>query len=533
MLKIVLSLLLLSLPASAGLFGTYLDDAVSGSGSGLLRLRSDDSVVFDQPTMVDVTSDGIIKGDDSTNNCVALQAIFDNNPSSVIYFPKGTYRTSCPLVLTNSSGKSFTGGIKCDGATIKFTTPGSSADTDANMQNGILSYPRTNGPGGDTSGWGDSPLAKIEGCTIDGPANGASIHLANGIGFQLDSIHTKNNRYGIILESSISPKLRNMSGYNWKNASLAMRYTANPNVYYGSNPTSTFWNDSITVDGYAMADGATNGTFACIWDDGSNAERIRDFRGISCQGKTGQTGVQYGYVGRLVQPTFSANNWFEEINYGIRIFSSNANEGGAGTSIPGVTAAQPSGTLTVGNLPDGYCTGGNFQGLYNSGALIAWQPDCNGTVIWGNNSTNGATVDIKLTEGAKKFIYLGDTRGDGNPPVIQNTFGGFIDVVGATPSIGSGFGTSPSIPSGSNSSAFKITVGTGATASSGVVNFNSPADNEWSCTCTNTSVISTSVYMCRVTPSSITSVTVKNYNTSAVETPWGAGNVLHLQCNGI
>lgn len=483
-------------------------------------------MMADKFPYVDVTHYGA-NGNDTADNCTAIQSAIDNNQNSVIYFPPGIYRSSCAIVLTNASGKAFTGGLRCNGATLKFTNAGASTDTDANMQNGIVAYPKTNSSGGDTSGWGDSPLAKIEGCRIDGPAHGSSIHLANGIDFVLDKVHVRNNRYGIALESSISAKIYNSSAYNWKNAGLAFLYTANSNIYYGSSPTSTFWNDSPIVQGLALADGATDGTLACILDHGSNAERIRSFDGISCQGKTGKTGVQYGYLGRLVQPHFHGANWFESMKYGIRIVSSNANEGGSSTALPGVTAAEPNGTFTMGDMPDGYCTGGVFTGLYNSGAIIAWQPDCSGTIMWGGNFTNGATTDIKLTQGGKKFVYLGDTRGDGTPPVIQNSFGGFVNVVGATPSITSGFGTSPTINSGANSGAFRVTVGTGGTANSGVLTFNKAADIGWSCVCTN----ATNVSVCRAEPTSTTTVTIKNYNSSLSLTAWTAGDVLHLQCN--
>lgn len=475
---------------------------------------------------VDVTSSPFsAKGDDSTDNCTTLQAAFDANPNATIYFPAGTYRSSCPVILTNASGKAFNGNILCAvGSRIKFTTTGSAAATNANMENGFVAYPKTNGAGGDTSGWGDGNRL-IFGCTVEGPANGASVHLANGIGWTWAYGHTTTNRYGIAAESSINPRIINSSGFASKNAGIGWLYAANASIYYGSNPTSTFWNDNYIIDGYSYADGATDGTLGAIEDHGSKAWTVRRLSNVSVQGKTGKTGMQYGYIGRSVFPIFD-NFVTEAVNYPVRVISSNSAEGGAATTLAGVTAAQPSGTYRVDSMPDGYCQGGSFRGLYTSGASIALQPDCNGTIEVGPNFNNGATVDLKLTQSAKKVFYKGIVRADGAQAVIQNSFGGFINALGATPSISSGFGTSPSVNSGANSAAFRLNVGTGGTANTGVIAFDKAADNGWACTCTNGSNAS----ICRSEPTSTTTATLKNYNASLTLTAWTASDVLQVQC---
>jgi len=525
--KRTLLLAMLSPAACAANFSESLNMAISGAAVGLLRLKSDDTVAVDSAMVVDVTSaNTAIKGDDSTDNATALQAVFDANPNATIYFPAGTYRSSAPIILTNASGKAFNGNIECaSGATIKFTTTGSTSDTNANMQNGFVAYPKTNGAGGDTSGWGDGNKW-IKGCTVEGPTNGAGFRLANGISMMLEKVHTKTNRYGIAFESSINAKVRNSSGFASKNAGIAFLYSANASIYYGSSPSSTFWNDNYTVDGYAYADGATNGTLAAIEDHGSKAWTVRTLRNVSVQGKTGATGVQYGYIGRAVFPTFE-NFVTEAVPYGIgRIISSNAAEGGAATTLTGVTAAQPSGTYRVDSMPDGFCQGGKFTSLYTSGATIAFQPDCNGIIEVGPNFNNGATTDLKLAQASKTVIYKGIVRADGGAPVIVNSFGGFVDQAGVSVSITSGFGTSPSVNSGANSNSFRINVGTGGTANTGVITMGRAADAGWSCTCTNGSNVS----ICRTEPTSTTTVTVKNYNSSLTLTAWTASDVLQVQC---
>lgn len=526
-------LFLASVPAYGASFGESVSNAASAGAAGILRLKPDGAVATDTVQVVDVTTaNTAIKGDDTTDNCTALQNVFDNNATGTIYFPAGTYRSSCPIVLTNSSGKAFNGNILCAvGATIKFTTTGATSDTNANMQNGIVAYPKTNGTGGDTSGWGDGNKY-IKGCTIEGPTYGAGLRLANGISMLIDSVHTKTNRYGIAFESSINAKIRNSSGFSSRNAGIGFLYTANASIYYGSSPTSTFWNDNYIIDGYAYADGATNGTLAAIEDHGSKAWTVRRISNVSVQGKTGATGVQYGYVGRSVFPIFQ-NFITEAVPFGIgRIISSNSAEGGAATLLPGVTAAQPSGTYRVDSMPDGYCQGGTFEGLYTSGASIAFQPDCNGTISVGPGFNNGATTDLKTVQGSKKVIYNGIIRADGNPAVITNSFGGFVDVEGAGVTISSGFGTSPSLSSGANANGFELTVGSGGTANNGVVSFGraSPNGNGYACTGEN----NTTNTRLRAVMTTTSTTTITNIDpTTNTATPFAAGAVLSLMCKAI
>lgn len=482
---------------------------------------------------VDVTSAPYsAKGDDSTDNATALQAVFDANPNATIYFPPGVYRSSAPIILTNASGKAFNGNVLCAaGSTIKFTTPGSATDSNANMQNGFVAYPKINGAGGDTSGWGDGNRM-IFGCTVEGPANGAGVRLTNGISWTWAYGHTKNNRYGLAAESSINSRIIYSSGFASKNAGIGYLTTFNANIYYGSSPTSTFWNDNYIIDGYAYADGATNGTLAAIEDHGSKAWTVRRISNVSVQGKTGATGVQYGYVGRSVFPIFQ-NFITEAVPFGIgRIISSNSAEGGAATLLPGVTAAQPSGTYRVDSMPDGYCQGGTFEGLYTSGASIAFQPDCNGTISVGPGFNNGATTDLKTVQGSKKVIYNGIIRADGNPAVITNSFGGFVDVEGAGVTISSGFGTSPSLSSGANANGFELTVGSGGTANNGVVSFGraSPNGNGYACTGEN----NTTNTRLRAVMTTTSTTTITNIDpTTNTATPFAAGAVLSLMCKAI
>jgi hypothetical protein len=101
----------------------------------------------------------------------------------------------------------------------------------------------------------------------------------------------------------------------------------------------------------------------------------------------------------------------------------------------------------------------------------------------------------------------------------------------ANPTIGSGFGTSPTILATAGTAAFQVTVGTGGVATSGVVTMPT-AINGWNCSCNDITTYSTTVFACRQTASTTTSVTIGNFNSSAVAAAWAASDVLRLQCTG-
>lgn len=527
-----LLLFLISLDAFAASFGESMSNAATSGKTGTVRLKSDGSIATDVTQTIDVTTaNTAIKGDDSTDNCTALQAVFDANPNATMYFPAGVYRSSCPLILTNSSGKAFNGNILCAvGSKIKFTTPGNATDSNANMQNGILAYPKTNGAGGDTSGWGDGNRM-IFGCTIEGPTNGAGIHLANGISWSIVYNHTATNRYGIAAETSINSEIMHSSGFASKNAPIGYIYSANPNIYYNTPPLNTFWNDNYTIEHYGYADGGTDGTLAVIEDHGSKAWTIRKISRVSAQGKSNGTGVQYGYLGRSVFPNIE-NFVTEDINYSIRILSSNANEGGSSTNITGVTAAQPNGTWNVGSMPDGFCNGGVFENLYAHGAITAWQPDCNGIIEFGPAFSNGSTTDLLLTEGSKTVQYDGIVRSDNASAVINNSFGGFVDRVGTKVDISSGFGTNPSISSGARTKGFRVTVGTGGTATNGVLVLERASPNGGGYKCDGTNRTTNTRLRATITTTSTTTITNIDPLTNTA-TPYGVGDILDLSCEPV
>jgi hypothetical protein len=97
------------------------------------------------------------------------------------------------------------------------------------------------------------------------------------------------------------------------------------------------------------------------------------------------------------------------------------------------------------------------------------------------------------------------------------------------PTVSSGFGTSPSIVANNGSCAFQVNVGTGGTASSGVIGLPT-ASNGWACNAADVTTASTSVFLTRQTASSTTTATLTNYNTAGAATAWVASDKLNVQC---
>jgi hypothetical protein len=100
---------------------------------------------------------------------------------------------------------------------------------------------------------------------------------------------------------------------------------------------------------------------------------------------------------------------------------------------------------------------------------------------------------------------------------------------GTAPTITSGFGTSPSI-TGVSTAAFAVTVGTGGTASTGVLTFGSTANHGWSCQAADITTTSAAVTTTKVTANTTTTVTVGNFTDVSASGPWNSGDTLLFNC---
>lgn len=101
-------------------------------------------------------------------------------------------------------------------------------------------------------------------------------------------------------------------------------------------------------------------------------------------------------------------------------------------------------------------------------------------------------------------------------------------VISATaPTISSGFGTSPTISTTGTTAAFRINVGTGGTATSGVIGLPA-ATAGWNCFCSDITTPATA-HQCKQTASTTTTATIANYNAGAL-TAWTASDILAVSC---
>lgn len=100
------------------------------------------------------------------------------------------------------------------------------------------------------------------------------------------------------------------------------------------------------------------------------------------------------------------------------------------------------------------------------------------------------------------------------------------------PTISSGFGTSPTVPTNNGSAAFNVNVGTGGTATNGVVAMNSTATTGWNCSVNNlTAAAGHRADNTVQTASSTTTVTIENQTKSTgAAVAWTASDIIRLSC---
>lgn len=94
------------------------------------------------------------------------------------------------------------------------------------------------------------------------------------------------------------------------------------------------------------------------------------------------------------------------------------------------------------------------------------------------------------------------------------------------PTIVSGFGNTPSIASSNGAATFQVNVGTGGSASQGVIGMPT-ASNGWNCVINGPAGTFT-----RQTAQATTNVTVDNYTSTTVHAAWAASAVLNFVCAG-
>lgn len=112
---------------------------------------------------------------------------------------------------------------------------------------------------------------------------------------------------------------------------------------------------------------------------------------------------------------------------------------------------------------------------------------------------------------------------------VQYGLGSNMLFVTTAPTVSSGFGTSPSIASNNGTAAFTINVGTGGTATNGVIGLPTAALG-WVCTAQDLTTQSATVFVAKQIASSATTATIANFNTSGAQAAWVASDILHVSC---
>lgn len=212
---------------------------------------------------------------------------------------------------------------------------------------------------------------------------------------------------------------------------------------------------------------------------------------------------------------------------------------------PTLTAPAPM-TLT-GPVATIYCAGPPIAG---TNVTISSNPRCgffNGSIqvagsvsLQSGGAWNGGSISINDSSGGNvTSIGTGTTTGAvniGNANNFTNNVGprqinGKLVESPTLPTIASGFGSSPVPPSGIGTRAFTMTVGTGGTANTGVLQMPGGATSGWACSVTNVSNPGTSNP--KAYKLSASQITVTNYSqTLGTVTAFTAGDQLDFQCSG-
>ena len=204
-----------------------------------------------------------------------------------------------------------------------------------------------------------------------------------------------------------------------------------------------------------------------------------------------------------------------------------------------VFSASPtmSGTVTFAN-------GATYDGTTFTGNATA-----DSVFVSGSNSGSGANFTIECNDGVSSGncnLNLGSSIGIVSPgpaisinanvptlkaPVVTGSLKFSSVLFSATaPTISSGFGSSPSVTASNGTAEFEINVGTGGSATNGVIGLPNVALNSWNCTCNDITTQSSTVFLCKQIAGTTSSATIANFNTSGAQAAWVASDKLRCSC---
>jgi hypothetical protein len=165
-----------------------------------------------------------------------------------------------------------------------------------------------------------------------------------------------------------------------------------------------------------------------------------------------------------------------------------------------------------------------YSGAYTDGTIVDYSTG-NGRI------SVGVSDSLTFYNGGLANTVIGQIATSG-----FNSIGGYSQnsvriTSGTNPTIASGFGTSPSIVSAAGTATFKINVGTGGIASSGVVTMPA-ATTGWNCNVDPAAAPQAAAAMYSVATST-TQVTITNYTSSTgAALAWPASAIIAVSCVG-
>lgn len=281
----------------------------------------------------------------------------------------------------------------------------------------------------------------------------------------------------------------------------------------------------------------TNGVLFDIITAGSSASLIRALSVSLKPGYTGSSGTSGITVSNLTAGTGTGGWTGGSANVGVL---ANATPTTAGHNVGLSSRESNSSTLNLGGN-FGAVSGNNSAALNVGMAAFALNAGVNVPGFFGLMSTaptlaataaliadNGAVAaDIFQLRDNGTVVFSSVDGGDLAPAsgiayrVATKAF------INTAPTVSSGFGTMPAIAASNGTAAFTIDVGTGGTASSGVIGLPT-ATTGWIVTCTD--LTTPGVNVTKQTAVSTASATITNYNsTTGIAAAWTASDILYCQ----
>lgn len=357
-----------------------------------------------------------------------------------------------------------------------------------------------------TTGTFSSAVAANGGITFDQSSDQLGAHTLGGTEDANTQIITNIGNTGTDFVASTGALT--LAGVLTANGGVTVAASQNLTMSSGSGQFSQTYTTASAGNGHALAFANTAGSGTVVVNGvditptntsaGTNTLNLIMFEAGSALGGSDTTnGIKFasatGYTNFLTTPSIvisSAGN----------ITGAGTISSGAITSSGGVSGTQLTSTVSTGTAPLVVSSTTNVANL-NASSL--------------NGATFAAPGAIgSTTASTGKFTTLTETN-----LLISNT----------APTISSGFGTSPSISANNGTASFRVTVGTGGSASSGVIGLPTAATG-WNCFATDITTNSSTVFVTKQTASTTTSATIGNFNTSAAAAAWAASDVLAVSC---